>query len=160
MTPVPDQTPPSEAPVPEGQPSQRRRIGLYLGIAALLGMVLLPPPDGLSTAGWRAAAVGVLMAVWWVTEAIPIPATALIPLILFPLLGILPVDAAAAPVDRMAVRAQDALAASIHPAHTAHDGDVAFVVRVTGGPPADPVHVTEGAFWAARGAIRVAVGLE
>jgi L-aminopeptidase/D-esterase-like protein len=69
-------------------------------------------------------------------------------------------DAAAAPVDRMAVRAQDALAASIHPAHTAHDGDVAFAVRVAGGPPADPVHVTEGAFWAARGAIRAAVGLE
>ena len=37
------------------------------------------------------------MAIWWVTEAIPIPATALLPLVLFPLLGILSIDAAAAP---------------------------------------------------------------
>jgi sodium-dependent dicarboxylate transporter 2/3/5 len=36
------------------------------------------------------AAVALLMATWWITEAIPIPATALLPLILFPLLGILP----------------------------------------------------------------------
>ncbi len=37
----------------------------------------------------RAAAVTLLMAIWWVTEAIPISATALIPMALFPLLGIL-----------------------------------------------------------------------
>lgn len=35
------------------------------------------------------AAVAILMAVWWITEAIPLAATALIPLILFPLLGIM-----------------------------------------------------------------------
>lgn len=67
-------------------------------------------------------------------------------------------DASGAPVDRMALRAQDALAATICPAHTAHDGDAAFAVRVDGGPPADPVHVTEGAFWATRAAVRAAVG--
>jgi len=37
----------------------------------------------------RAAAVALLMAVWWITEAIPIPATALLPVVLFPLLGIM-----------------------------------------------------------------------
>ena len=37
----------------------------------------------------RAAAVALLMAVWWITEAIPIPATALLPVALFPLLGIM-----------------------------------------------------------------------
>jgi sodium-dependent dicarboxylate transporter 2/3/5 len=36
------------------------------------------------------AAVAVLMAAWWITEAIPIPATALLPVALFPLLGIMP----------------------------------------------------------------------
>lgn len=37
------------------------------------------------------------MAIWWVTEAIPIPATAMIPLVLFPLLGILPIGQTASP---------------------------------------------------------------
>lgn len=46
---------------------------------------------------WRVAAVGILMAIWWMTEAIPISATALLPLALFPLLGIADIRAAAAP---------------------------------------------------------------
>jgi len=44
----------------------------------------------------RMAAVAVLMAGWWITEAIPIPATALLPVALFPLLGIIPGKATAA----------------------------------------------------------------
>nr|NIP82090.1 anion transporter [Gemmatimonadota bacterium]NIQ57742.1 anion transporter [Gemmatimonadota bacterium]NIU77903.1 anion transporter [Gammaproteobacteria bacterium]NIX47004.1 anion transporter [Gemmatimonadota bacterium]NIY11367.1 anion transporter [Gemmatimonadota bacterium] len=51
----------------------------------------------MEVAAWRTAAVGLLMAVWWVTEAIPIPATALLPLVLFPLLEIAPVRDAAGP---------------------------------------------------------------
>lgn len=53
-----------------------------------LGLLALPPPDGLAVAGWRTAAVAVLMAVWWATEALPLAATALVPLVAFPLLGI------------------------------------------------------------------------
>ena len=51
----------------------------------------------MSPQGWRTAACGLLMAVWWITEAIPIAATALVPLVLFPLLGILPIQATASP---------------------------------------------------------------
>jgi sodium-dependent dicarboxylate transporter 2/3/5 len=58
---------------------------------------VLPAPAGLSPAAWRTAAVGLLMATWWVTEAIPIPATALLPLALFPLLGVGTIGDAAAP---------------------------------------------------------------
>ena len=46
---------------------------------------------------WRTAAVGIFMACWWITEAVPIPATALTPLLLFPLLGILPIGETAEP---------------------------------------------------------------
>lgn len=46
---------------------------------------------------WRTAAMGVWMATWWVTEAVPIAATALLPLLLLPLLGIATMQAAAAP---------------------------------------------------------------
>ena len=74
-----------------------QRIGLFAGGAAFLVMLALPAPAGLSQEGWRTAAVAVLMAVWWMTEALPIPATALLPLALFPALGVLTGSAASAP---------------------------------------------------------------
>ena len=64
-------------------------IGLYLGPLIFIIFFLLPVPGELEPAAMRMAAVAALMAVWWITEAIPIPATALLPLPLFPLLGIL-----------------------------------------------------------------------
>jgi solute carrier family 13 (sodium-dependent dicarboxylate transporter), member 2/3/5 len=75
----------------------RRLTGLVLGPVIFFLMLVLPPPAGMELAAWRAAAVGILMAVWWVSEAIPIPATALLPLALFPLTGVSGVDAAASP---------------------------------------------------------------
>jgi sodium-dependent dicarboxylate transporter 2/3/5 len=47
--------------------------------------------------GWRTAATAVLMATWWVTEALPIPATALLPLVLLPVLGVRSMEEAASP---------------------------------------------------------------
>ena len=75
----------------------RQRIGLLLGPLAFAVLVLLPAPEGLSDAAWATAAVGTLMAVWWITEAIPIPVTALLPIALFPLLGIGSVSEATKP---------------------------------------------------------------
>ena len=46
------------------------------------------PPHGLDRIAWLTAGVAILMTVWWVTEAIPIYATGLIPLLLFPLLDL------------------------------------------------------------------------
>lgn len=60
-------------------------------------MILLGAPDGLSASAWYTAAIGVLMAVWWATEAIPIAATAMVPLVLFPLFDIANMSEAAAP---------------------------------------------------------------
>lgn len=86
--------PHSDAPDPG---SLRARAGLWLGPALFALMLLLPAPEGLSAAGWRTAAAGVLMAVWWVSEPLPIAATALLPLALFPVLGVAGIDAAASP---------------------------------------------------------------
>ncbi len=80
-----------------GGPSGRGRVGLVLGGVLFLLMLILPAPAGLGAAAWSVAAAGVLMATWWVTEAIPIPATALLPLALFPLLGVADIGDAAAP---------------------------------------------------------------
>src|SRR5690606_18250924 len=70
--------------------SERRlqRGGMISAIAAFALLMLLPTPEGLSPAGQRLAAVTVTMAVLWVTQAIPIAATSLIPLAAYPLLGI------------------------------------------------------------------------
>jgi len=80
-----------------GPPVRVRRAGLIGGLAVFAALLWLPAPEGLSAEGWRCAAVGVLMAAWWITEAIAIPATALLPLVLFPVLGVLPIADAAAP---------------------------------------------------------------
>jgi sodium-dependent dicarboxylate transporter 2/3/5 len=58
-------------------------------------MLLLPTPEGLTREGWAVAAVALLMGLWWMTEAIPLAATALLPLVLFPALGIAPLDVTA-----------------------------------------------------------------
>lgn len=84
------------APTAADNGSRRRRIGLLLG-PLLFGVCLLPTPAGLTTEGQRMLAVALLMASWWMTEALPIPATSLLPLVLLPLLGIMPTAEAAAP---------------------------------------------------------------
>jgi sodium-dependent dicarboxylate transporter 2/3/5 len=72
-------------------------VGLLAGGIVFLALLSTPAPSGLSSEGWRTAAVAILMAVWWMTEALPIPATALLPLALFPSLGILNAADASAP---------------------------------------------------------------
>ncbi len=81
-------------PEPYGR---RKRIGLALGPVLFVLMLVVPSPEGLSAAGWHTAAVAVLMAVWWISEALPIPATSLLPLVLFPLLGAGTIRETAAP---------------------------------------------------------------
>jgi sodium-dependent dicarboxylate transporter 2/3/5 len=74
-----------------------RWVGLILGPALALGIQLMPPPDGLSIEAWRVVSLAALMVVWWVTEAIPISATALLPLAVLPLAGAAGMRDAAAP---------------------------------------------------------------
>ncbi|NOY89042.1 MAG: SLC13/DASS family transporter [FCB group bacterium] len=67
----------------------KQTVGLITGILVSLIILFfcnLKPGNPVVT---RTAAVAVLMAIWWLTEAIPIAATALLPVVLFPLLGIM-----------------------------------------------------------------------
>ncbi len=73
-----------------------KSIGLYLGPLLFVLMLVLDPPAGMEATGRAVAATTVWMAVWWTTEAVPIPVTALLPLVLFPLSGALGFQAAAA----------------------------------------------------------------
>ena len=76
---------------------RRQVIGALLGVLALAVTVMMAPPAGLSPEGWRTAGAGMLMAIFWITEPIPIPVTALLPLVLFPALGLGDIRATAAP---------------------------------------------------------------
>ncbi len=64
-----------------------RRTGLILGPAVAALMWLAGAPEGLNDAAWGTACLMALMAIWWATEAIPIPATSLLPLVILPLIG-------------------------------------------------------------------------
>lgn len=96
------------ADVPEmGETVEEERVGLRAWIGRFLGPILaviayftLPTGTGetdLSQAGVATIAIGILIATWWVTEALPLPATSLLPLALFPLLGVVDIEDAAAP---------------------------------------------------------------
>jgi sodium-dependent dicarboxylate transporter 2/3/5 len=63
-------------------------IGLWLGLVFFLLLMVFPVDPG-NVAASRLAAVALLMATWWVSDAIPLFATALLPLVLFPILGIM-----------------------------------------------------------------------
>lgn len=72
-------------------------VGLIAGPIVFLGLFFSPPPSGLAPEGWLVAALAVWMAIWWATEALPLFATALLPLVMVPLLGIADIRAASAP---------------------------------------------------------------
>jgi sodium-dependent dicarboxylate transporter 2/3/5 len=83
----------------EEQLSPRRLlVGRILGPVLAIGVYALLGQDPSVGFEMRAtAAVVVLMAVWWMTEALPLSATALIPIVAFPLLGVLEAADATAP---------------------------------------------------------------
>ena len=74
-----------------------RHFGLVAGPVFFLVLLFLPAPSGIQLEAWRTAAAGAFMAVWWITEAVPIPVTSLLPLVLFPILGISPIRETAHP---------------------------------------------------------------
>ena len=72
-------------------------IGILAGLLAAAIVLIFFDPAETDRAAEIVAVIGVLMAVWWATEAIPLPVTALVPIIAFPLTGVADIDAAAAP---------------------------------------------------------------
>jgi len=77
------------ARIPVQTESRTLAICLMAGLLLLL-LRLLPAPDGLSDAGWAVAALAAVMALLWLTEALPLALTATLPFLLLPLMGVMP----------------------------------------------------------------------
>lgn len=68
-----------------------KTFSLVLGPLVFIAFMVAKPPEGMSQEAFSVAAVTLWMAIWWISEAVPIAVTALLPIILFPLTGALDV---------------------------------------------------------------------
>ena len=66
-----------------------KSIGFWIGLILFITFILIPNPEGLTNDGRLTLAVFLLMGVWWAFEALPLQVTALMPLVFFPLLGVI-----------------------------------------------------------------------
>lgn len=71
------------------------RIGFWLGLALMAITVVFPPPAGMEGTAWHTAGLVLWMATWWMTQAIPLSATAMLPFVVLPLSGVSPAKAVA-----------------------------------------------------------------
>ena len=68
-----------------------RVFGMVLGPSLFFLIMFMPTPEGMTESAKAVFAISAWMITWWITEAIPVYATALLPLGLIPMLGVLPV---------------------------------------------------------------------
>lgn len=65
------------------------RAGFWAGLLLFVLMLLLPAPAGMTAAAWQVAALVILMAVYWMTQALPLTVTALLPFLALPAMGVM-----------------------------------------------------------------------
>ncbi len=74
-----------------------RPVTVLAGTILGVGVIMSPAPEGVPPEAWKVLGVALWMAFWWLTEALPISVTALMPLIVFPVLGLFDFKTSAAP---------------------------------------------------------------
>jgi sodium-dependent dicarboxylate transporter 2/3/5 len=65
-----------------------QRIGFWLGLIGFAVTLLVEPPQGMPPLAWRTAGLVWWMATWWMTEALPLYATSILPFLALPMIGV------------------------------------------------------------------------
>ena len=73
-----------------------RSYGLLAGGLCFAATFVLPMPAGMTAQSWHVAGLVFWMAIWWMTQAVPLTATALLPFLVLPMLGIMDANKVAA----------------------------------------------------------------
>ncbi len=66
-----------------------QKIGLWAGLIIFAFMIFTPAPQSMGQEAWHVAALVVLMAIWWMSQAIPLTVTALLPFLALPIMDIM-----------------------------------------------------------------------
>lgn len=77
--------------------SATKRIGFFLGPLLFVALYFFFPESLISPQAPEVLALASLMLTWWITEAVPLPVTAFLPLVGFPLLNVMKIDQSALP---------------------------------------------------------------
>ncbi len=78
-------------------------IGLFLAPLVFLIILLAPQIPSISPEGQKVLAVAAWMLIWWISETVELSVTALLPIVLFPLLGVMNIDQATAPYSNQVI---------------------------------------------------------
>lgn len=66
-----------------------KRIGLWAGLLGFLATLVVPAPAEMPPEAWPVAGLTLWMAAWWMTEAVPLTVTALLPFVVLPFAGVM-----------------------------------------------------------------------
>lgn len=72
-----------------------RKIGLIVGPLAFAMTLFTAPPVGMAAPAWMVAGLVLWMAAWWMTEAVPLSVTGLLPFVILPFAGVMDAKATA-----------------------------------------------------------------
>ena len=86
--------PQTNSPYNSGR-SRAENIGLVAGPLAFALTLLLPAPAQMAAPAWAISGLTLWMAIWWMTQAVPLTVTALLPFVTVPLVGVMDVNAIA-----------------------------------------------------------------
>src|SRR5690606_27393404 len=82
------------SPAVEESSATVRKAGYLIGPCFFLMTFLFGAPEGMDARAWHTCGLALWMACWWITEAMPLPVSSLLPVIFLPLFNIVPMKQA------------------------------------------------------------------